>query len=243
MFIELPTVKILVLTTDTLHHAFYIHELSQLQYELFTVIETGRVKPPFETKHSYETQRDAYEKSFFFNEDPPKINKLNACHEVDNINSRIAIETILNFNPSLIISFGVRIITSKTLKALPFPIYNFHGGCIARYRGLDSHLWAIYHKDFAALQVTFHCLIQRVDAGTPVFVENIKLTKNMPLHKLRAKTTEHCVNITKEFLGKENTTPLRKVMPASKLGRYYSFMPSVLKEIAANNFVQHTATL
>lgn len=243
MFIELPTVKILILTTETLHHTFYIHELSQLQYELFTVIETGSVQPPFETKHSYEIQRDKYEKSLFFNEDPPKIKNLNACHEVENINSRIAIDTILDFNPSLIISFGVRIITNKTLKALPFPIFNFHGGCIKRFRGLDSHLWAIYHKDFAALQVTFHCLIPKVDAGTPIFVENIELAKNMPLHKLRAKTTEHCVHITKKFLSKEIKTPLTKAMPESKLGRYYSFMPSVLKQIAANNFIQHTATL
>ena len=45
---------------------------------------------------------------------------------------------------------------------------NLHGGDPEKYRGLDSHLWSIYHEDWASLVSTLHVVSKDLDAGDSI---------------------------------------------------------------------------
>ena len=51
-----------------------------------------------------------------------------------------------------------------------------HGGDPEYYRGLDSFLWAIYHKDFNKFYVTLHNVNNTFDSGGVIYKK--KLTFN-----------------------------------------------------------------
>src|SRR5262249_30235149 len=111
------------------------------------------------------------------------------------------------------------------------------------YRGLDTHLWTIYHEDFANLVTTLHHLDADLDTGDIVVQSALPLAKGMHLHELRAVNTRTCVDLTATALGalhRLGTMPRRKQFGR---GRYYSFMPAVLKPLCVQRFERFTERL
>ena len=80
------------------------------------------------------------------------------------------------------------------INVVPEKIFNLHGGDPQRYRGLDTHLWAIYHKDFGGLVTTLH-ILPKLDDGDIVSMGTLPVSKDMPLYALRKVNTEVCVNL------------------------------------------------
>ena len=118
---------------------------------------------------------------------------------------------------------------------------NLHGGAPEYYRGLDSHLWAIYHNDFKNLITTLHYVEPTLDTGKIVFEEKLRITKDTPMERLRIVNTEACINMSALAISTliENSNLPSRIQ--SQAGRYYSFMPSTLKEICLlkyNHFLQ-----
>ena len=98
-----------------------------------------------------------------------------------------------------------------------------------KYRGLDSHYWAIYHNDFDSLETCLHQIDQNLDTGKILFRTKIKLKKKINIHMIRYLNTEICIKLAKKFI---NIIKMKKNFKLNKQkvkGRYYSFMPSVLK--------------
>ena len=58
--------KIVVLTTETFHHTFFVREINKVFPIEKVLVESVILRPPFETHHSYETERVGYEKKVFF---------------------------------------------------------------------------------------------------------------------------------------------------------------------------------
>ena len=110
-------------------------------------------------------------------------------------------------------------------------IFNLHGGDPERYRGLDSHLWSIYHNDFTALLTTLHRLVSKLDTGDIVAKCSIPITRNLPLYKLQAMNTEICIKLTLNLIDTFVKYGNIASRPQRKLGRYYSAMPKDLKTI------------
>jgi methionyl-tRNA formyltransferase len=118
-----------------------------------------------------------------------------------------------------------------------------HGGHPEEYRGLDSHLWAIYHEDFNNLVTTLHHVDPELDAGDVVLQEQLALTPGMELWQLRAVNTRACVRLCALALAsltQFDWLPARKQVTA---GRYYSFMPAEFKAICIKKFAKYTAAL
>ena len=80
-----------------------------------------------------------------------------------------------------------------------------------------------------------------MDTGKIVFEEKLRITKDTPMERLRIVNTEACISMSALAISTliENSNLPSRIQ--SQAGRYYSFMPSTLKEICLlkyNHFLQ-----
>ncbi len=229
--------KIVLLTTETTHHAFFVQELIKYCGEISIYCENlDRNKFPYETFHPFENQREQFELYKWFNGKKISISDLCNKKSFDTLNSPESMRSLSNEKADLVIAFGVGQLGEEVINLFPGKIFNFHGGDPALYRGLDSHLWAIYHYDFSSLITTLHRLDKRLDAGNIVMQGEIEITRGMKIESLRSANTEICVTMALTLIdgiSKYRQIPSRKLL---NLGRYYSAMPTVLKEICVKRF-------
>ena len=130
--------------------------------------------------------------------------------------------------PDVIFVYGTGKLGPELVHAAPF-VLNFHGGDPERYRGLDSHLWALYHKDFDALQVTLHHVDDGLDTGDIVFQTQLSVGS---VADLQAQTELACVQLAHLALHGIEAGFLPRRKQRTK-GRYYSRMPQELRGLFA----------
>lgn len=235
--------RLVILTTQTTHHAYFMREMKSCCEVVGCVLETTGVKPPFETSHKYLNEQNQYEVSRFFAGKECQLDDLGSAVPVVDINDPSAIEAVQDLQPDMTVAFGVRRLKSETIKELPGVLLNLHGGNPEKYRGLDTHLWAIYHSDFNSLVTTLHVLAPRLDTGDIVRQGRIPLRKDMPLYELRAVNTEVCIDLVKGAVDTLSSQGKLTLTKQKEAGRYYSFMPSVLKDQVKHRFEAFTGKL
>lgn len=233
--------KTLFFTTQTPHHAYFVQEVIKIWPDCRGVLETTGVTPPFDISHSSDAARDAYEIDTVLGGQNVHIADMIETISTENINDDATARYIETYAPDIIIDFGTRRVKQNILDACTMPIVNLHGGDPEHYRGLDSHMWAMYHNDFAGLVTTLHVLNAALDDGGVIDMQPIAVHKNMKIHEFRKANTDVCIKMVLDMLnnGIDNLSPRTQ----TQKGRYYSFMPSVLKTIAAKNFEKYTAAL
>ncbi len=235
--------KVVVLTTETMHHAYFVREIAA-RFDIARVfIERTGIAAPFETAHAFEHAREQYEQAYWFDGEAAKIAQFADVTESKTINDASVVSDIRSINPDAIIVFGTRPLGPAIIDIAPDRIFNLHGADPQKYRGLDSHLWAIYHRDFDALETTLHVLNAKLDDGAIVGTKSLKIHKGMPLHALRQANTEVCVALVTEALNELQTHGRIASSAQVGKGRYYSFMPAVLKDICVRRFENHTEKL
>lgn len=235
--------KAVVLTTDTLHHTYFLQELNK-EFPVDTVLVERNILPaPFETHHPFEDIREDYERRVFFQDKPVLLKDVANIAEVGSVNDPESVSYLREIAPDVIIVFGTGRISHEVIQICPDTIINLHGGDPEQYRGLDSHLWAIYHHDFGALMVTLHHLNERLDDGAIILQAEVPLKTGIEIYELRRYNTETCVVLTTSALSVFNRQGRFVSRPQSKCGRYYSFMPAVLKEICRVHFKEYTTKL
>ena len=122
-------------------------------------------------------------------------------------------------------------------------LVNLHGGNPEEYRGLDSHLWAIYHGDFDNLITVLHMVDSGLDTGDIVEREKLELVYGADIRVLRKINTEACLRLTLKALKNFEKNNQFNSKPQLRFGRYYSFMPSVLKDSCVTKFLRYTNNL
>jgi len=235
--------RIAILTTETLHHAFFVREVCRHWNVAGVVEETGGVQPPFDTHHPFEDDRDAYERDLWFDGRTVPLSDFAPVSRHENINSPDAVDAVAKLAPDIAVVFGTRRLRPPVIGIAHGATINLHGGHPERYRGLDSHLWAIYHRDFDGLSTTLHFVNEELDDGDIVDNRPIELTRGMELPALRAANTGVCIRLVVDALDAFDKNGNLPRTPQSKVGRYYSFMPAVLKDGCLNKFGKHTASL
>ncbi len=235
--------KIIVFTTNTTHHIYFIKKISQFFNIDSIILEKESLIPQFNTDHPFEKERDSYEKIKLLNEEKLDFGSYSKTIELNNINDPECIDFISKQKPDVVISFGTGIIRNPIIEKCKNGIINLHGGDPQYYRGLDSHLWAIYHKEFSHLKVCLHRVNRTLDDGEIIDLRSIKIRKDLELFMLRSENTRLCVEITLSALKKFEGKGIFKSKPQKSKGRYYSFMPDVLKEVCLKYFKQHTKSL
>jgi len=228
--------KIIVLTTDTKHHTFFIRELAKVHPIHATVLETSAIEPGFPVKHEFENRREEFEQTHLLENENCSIDKFSKTISVDNINSSECLNYLSEIKPDVILVYGTRIIKNPLIRICPEGIINLHGANPEKYRGLDSHLWAVYHNIFDEFDVTLHRINSKVDDGEILGTETIQIHKNLELHMLRSENVKSCVSLALHALNEFKISRSFSTSPQKRKGRYYSFMPAELKEICLKKY-------
>ena len=211
--------KLMVLTTETLHHIYFVKQLYMVH------------------------QRDAYESDLFFKGKNIKLKDVAETKNVDSVNSDKSINLIKKYSPDIIIVGGTGKIYKDVIKSSNHGTINLHGGDPEQYRGLDSHLWSIYHNDFNNFIITIHHVNEELDDGDIILQKEIRLTKNMKIHELRSYNIQIVVELAISNLDMYKRHGFFISRPQRKKGRYYSFMPSSLKDICVKRFNKYTLNI
>lgn len=232
--------KLLILTTDTSHHTFFVSELKKSVKNIHVICEKeGDRIPPFEINHSFEEKAKIYEQEIWFDGKNKSLKDFCDPIYTKTINSEKVSNFLKDKKPDLAIIFGTSKINKRIIKYCPRNTFNLHGGDPEEYRGLDSHLWAIYHKDFKKLETTIHRLDQYLDNGEIVNKKKLQLNNISELFMLRSINTKVCIELSLETIEELRLNGYVKSKSQKKIGRYYSFMPKVLKEICNENFKRY----
>ncbi|MFV0347608.1 MAG: formyltransferase family protein [Halodesulfovibrio sp.] len=228
--------KLALLTTDTLHHAFYLRELKKIYPVDLVLAETVSASPPFRVDHPFERERDAFERNLFFSGEQGRLADFGDVHQVDSVNSPQASGMLKEYGPDVVLVFGTGRLRKEILSVCPGRCINLHGGDPERYRGLDSHLWSIYHNDFSGLVTTIHHVNQKLDDGDIILKESLKITPELKLHELRSVNTKSCIDISVSALDMFVRRGRFIHCKQRGCGRYYSFMPMEMKELCVSKF-------
>ena len=87
-FFSLKKVKLVILTTETPHHTFFVRELAKEHNNLNVVCEYPKIiKYDYKVNHDYELRRDKYEKKIWFNDQHNKLEEYASVKRFDSINS------------------------------------------------------------------------------------------------------------------------------------------------------------
>lgn len=227
-----------ILTTETSHHIYFVKLLVE-SFENISVICENSKEYDID-KNSFKYKVEQYERKKWFNDENAAFSDFSKVYYVDNINDEFSAEIISKNNYDVVIDFGTRVLKLHTLQACPKNIFNLHGGDPERYRGLDSHLWSIYHNDFQSLVTTIHRLDLELDAGDIVTKATIPLVRGAKLHELRSLNTEVCVDLAKNLLEDINRNKKIYTYKQHKVGRYYSAMPTELLATIESKFQKYT---
>ena len=224
--------KIIFIGTDTPHRRYFLNEISK-NYDIKKIFfEEYRVKPPFKIESRFDKKEAIFEKINFNN--IRFKNLLNKVEFVRRGHDQKVREYIVREKIDLAIVFGASKLDMKSLDILNDYAINIHRGIAEEYRGLDSNFWALYHKDLINVGVTLHKIEDELDKGEIYRQSQIKYPKDIKVFKMRFYETLLATQMMQEFLldYEREKTKFRK---QRKEGRYYSFMPSVLKNLLKFN--------
>ena len=227
--------KIVLLSTDTAHHRYFINELKRAGHSFEEVLfETTSVKAPFETGPFLAEEEKAFEATHFFKEVSSDISS-ESITEFENINQDDAVAHLKQLNPDLGIVFGTRKLSKSVIECFKDGLFNIHRGIPQRYRGIDSEYWSIYHGDLAGIGATLHQVDLKLDTGHIVYQESAPLGKDTRLFQLRYLTSVVATQLTIKALN-DYTNDKVRLTPQKEQGRYYSFMPLCIKQTLAKKF-------
>lgn len=228
--------KLLILTTNTPHHNHFIRQVMDFCDQLFVVYETTAISPIYPTHHQFEDTRITFEEEHWGAE-----SSVIGSDEVEHLISLPNINDIADLNDPLskadvCIVFGTRKIEAKALEILPAVTVNLHGGDPQLYRGLDSHLWALWHRDKEGLKTCLHYLSAELDTGDIIAMKNLDISCINHVFELRALNTTACIELCRNFLICLSHGKPIKASSQKHSGRYYSFMPADLKDVVVKKF-------
>jgi methionyl-tRNA formyltransferase len=235
--------RLAVLTTETPHHAAFVRRLAAEPLELLVLVERQSLAPPYPTAHAFEAERDAHEQRLWFDGRTVGLASLAETRSFERVGDADGIACLRGFRPDAVVVFGTGRLKPDVIAVKPDAILNLHGGDPERYRGLDTHLWAIWHGEFSAVTTCLHRLSPELDAGDIVLQAPVKLRRGMALHELRAANTELCGDLVLAALDAFRRSGTFIACPQRQLGRYYSFMPSELKAVCVRKFTRYTERL
>jgi len=235
------SLKIAILTTNTPHHTYFVRELIKHYNDVTVFCETAKLKVPFfDVNHPFEDERNEYELKKWFAGNKTNLDDVANTQKFSNLNDFEAVNALMENNADIILVFGTQPLKSYIIDINPNNIFNLHGGDPEKYRGLDSHLWAIYQNEFSALVTTLHRLSIKLDTGEIVNQDILPIKNSLPLYALREINTEICLKLTLKAIEMKVSTGKIPSRPQRQLGNYYSAMPKELKSICVQKFQNFT---
>lgn len=222
--------NVALIGTDTLHRRFMIKKLTEYGINLrMCVFQKNILRPKFNTNSSWVDKEINYLRQAFSKDVNLDIKDINGIHYVEELNSFEALEKVQSSDIDLFLVSGAGIIKGQLLNHIRKKALNVHLGNASQYRGLDTNLWAIYHRDYRNVGVTIHALQKTLDTGDIFNYSPLKLSKDIPIWMLRYHETKLAIKVLFEACQEKEFGNLI-LKKQSSTGRYYSFMPSIIKE-------------
>ncbi len=167
--------KVVILKGDSPRHSYFTQEILKLEGIEFMTLSPERLgrgrlkrmllKSPktfFNRISKYFFQKirnwNKKEVDFFEASLPEQIN-------VTSLNDKDTVKRIKEFDPDLIVAFGIPIISSKIIEIPKFGAINLHGGISPEYKGGNTIFWPLYKKDLTKVGATLHYMVKKVDSG------------------------------------------------------------------------------
>ena len=236
--------KIALFTTETRHHAFYAKNIKRYCSELYIYNELKNLRASENNNNyinqenilTFQEKQNLYEEKLWFEEKKYKLHDIAKTFSFDSLSSDDAIQQINKTNYDVGFVYGTTKLSKEFINSFKAPLYNFHGGDPELYRGLDSHLWSIYHKDKNGLVLTMHLIDEILDNGKIIFKTNIPILEDSELFQLRSITTYECINLTRITINCIKNSINLPLISQVKKGRYYSSIPAELIQKCELNF-------
>jgi methionyl-tRNA formyltransferase len=229
--------RIVLLTTETSHHLYFAWQLRE-SFPLHAILVEQAPGGP----HPFEERRNAFERETLLQGAPRRLAELAETWTYPSANDPQAVAALAGCSPDAILLFGTGKLGRPARTAAPCCL-NLHGGNPEQYRGLDSHLWAIYHQDFANLVTTLHRVDDQLDTGDIVLQSQAPLDRQTQLFQLRALNTRECVRLARLALLSLDSSGWLPGRRQIQRGRYYSALPAALEDRVERNFARYVSGL
>lgn len=246
--------RVAVLTTDTVHHRYFLHRLEkelggeiqivlnifeQRDYpwrsrakmhfkESFPNIWRGSVLNPYIRSNYLERKQTTLEAKEFFGGRTPRISNKFPTIKVPSINCDEVLDAFETYRPDVGVVYGTGKISENVFSWPTYGLINAHGGILPEYRGLDTNLWAIYERQFDKVGVTIHRVDSELDTGDVLKISQLPLAKGMSISNLRYHTSIICTDLLLSTLEDLKRGRLEAQVQVSR-GRYFGPMPTVKK--------------
>jgi len=204
--------KVLILKGASPRHNYFAREISEiegLEYKIMSHQRLGKkrlkkmiLKSPmtfFNRVSKYVFQKfknwNKKEKAFF--------GEINTYEEIKvvSLNSKNSIKLMKEFNPDLLVAFGIPIISNKVIDIPKYGAINLHGGISPDYKGGNTIFWPLYKGDLYKVGATLHYMVNKVDSGEIICKIHPDINSNDDEFSASAKTfkyaTKEMVNIVK----------------------------------------------
>src|SRR5262249_32775180 len=97
--------KLVVLTTQTPHHAYFVREVAKRFNVAKVYCETKMLRPAFDTAHSFEAERDDYERQLWFGGADQNVAEFAPTELVTSMNEATAIASLETLAPDVVLVF------------------------------------------------------------------------------------------------------------------------------------------
>jgi methionyl-tRNA formyltransferase len=197
--------KILILKGDAPRHNYFANQINNLQgFDKLTMsysrLSQNRLWNTFlkspktffsrSTKYIFKFLRGWNSKEqAFFNYPSSKQD-----HIVDSFNSLDSIKIMRDFEPDILVAFGIPIITNKVIEIPKYGAINLHGGISPDYKGGNTIFWPLYKNDINKVGATLHYMVKKVDSGKVISKVYPKISSDDNEFTVSAKTFKLATN-------------------------------------------------
>lgn len=218
--------QVLLIGTDTLHRRFIINSLAD-EHDITACFYDGDLLlPKFDVKPNWaEMESKSLKDLFLIKTNSINAKKLFYVNSWEKVNNQLFKEIQI---ADIVLISGAGRIKGEFFNQIRDKAINIHLGIAEEYRGLDTNLWAWYHKDVDNIGVTLHEIDPTLDTGRIFFSEKLPMSCDIHPWNLRYHETIMAIKLINSALFLKQSKEL--VSRAQyRCGRYYSFMPAVLK--------------
>ena len=222
--------NILLVGSDTPHRRFIINKLQDAGHNITSCLFLESiVLPKFNVDSPWAAEEKKELKDLYLKETRDDLDRVNAVLYPASLTIDDPLVRAAIVNADFVIVSGADRIRGDVLSAIENKSLNVHMGIAEEYRGLDSNLWAWYHCDYRNIGVSLHKLDSSLDTGDLLQVERIKITDQTKVWELRYQESVLAVKLISKTL---KDVAIHKVILRTQkcIGRYYSFMPFVIKK-------------
>lgn len=97
---------------------------------------------------------------------------------VSSLNDAACHDAVRAAGPAVIFTISCRILSAKTLAAMPCPVINFHAGINPAYRGQMGGYWALVENDAGNFGGTVHVVDAGIDTGGTLYEKRATPSKS-----------------------------------------------------------------